>query len=61
MKMENYIIPFSGLCLVALFYIVFRKGKKSKFKISIPEDKFIGSTYIPDLNGKLKRISKKII
>jgi hypothetical protein len=51
--MENYIIPFSGLCFVVLLFLVFRKHKKIKYPIA-PEEKFIGSIYIPDMEGKKK-------
>ena len=53
MKMENYIwYSISGVLFFALLYVTFRKHKKKKFPVEPTEDKFIGSTYFPDIERK---------
>lgn len=53
MKMENYIwYSISGVLFFALLYVTFRNHKKKKFPVEPTEDKFIGSTYIADLELK---------
>jgi hypothetical protein len=54
MKMESAIWFYSSIVIsLGLVYLIFRKRKRVKRPID-PEEKFIGSTYIPDIEGKEK-------
>ena len=51
--MESTIWFYSTIVVtLGLVYLIFRKRKKAKHSIGLPEEKFIGSTYIPDMGGK---------
>jgi hypothetical protein len=45
-------VVLTAIVTVLLVFLIFRKRRKVKYQTGIPEENFIGSVYIPDIENK---------